>query len=77
MQNDLKYTVRSREIVDLVTAMRTSRLTLSPYFQRNLVWRDAHKRDFIETIHYCPVNNRTNSVGYSLWRDRNCMPFAR
>jgi hypothetical protein len=50
MQNDLKYTVRSREIVDLVTAMRTSRLTLSPYFQRNLVWREAHKRDFIDTI---------------------------
>lgn len=50
MQNDLKYTVRSREIVDLVTAMRTARLTLSPYFQRNLVWRDAHKRDFIDTI---------------------------
>ena len=50
MQNDLKYTVRSREIVDLVSAMRTSRLTLSPYFQRNLVWRDAHKRDFIDTI---------------------------
>ena len=50
MQNDLKYTVRSREIVDLVQAMRTDRLTLSPYFQRNLVWRDAHKRDFIETI---------------------------
>ncbi len=50
MQNDLKYTVRSREIVDLINAMRTSRLTLSPYFQRNLVWRDAHKRDFIDTI---------------------------
>jgi len=50
MQNDLKYTVRSREIVDLVSAMRNSRLTLSPYFQRNLVWRDAHKRDFIDTI---------------------------
>jgi len=50
MQNDLKYTVRSREIVDLVSALRTSRLTLSPYFQRNLVWRDAHKRDFIDTI---------------------------
>lgn len=50
MQNDLKYTVRSREIVDLVSAMRSSRLTLSPYFQRNLVWRDAHKRDFIDTI---------------------------
>lgn len=50
MQNDLKYTVRSREIVDLVAAMRSSRLTLSPYFQRNLVWREAHKRDFIDTI---------------------------
>jgi hypothetical protein len=50
MQNDLKYSVRSREIIDLVAAMRTSRLTLSPYFQRNLVWRDAHRRDFIDTI---------------------------
>lgn len=50
MQNELKYTVRSREIVDLISAMRSSRLTLSPYFQRNLVWRDAHRRDFIDTI---------------------------
>ncbi len=50
MINDLKYQVRSREIVDLVSAMRNSRLTLSPYFQRNLVWRDAHKREFIDTI---------------------------
>ncbi|MCQ1855312.1 DUF262 domain-containing protein [Neorhizobium galegae] len=50
MQNELKYQVRSREIVDLVSAMRSTRLTLSPYFQRNLVWREAHKRDFIDTI---------------------------
>lgn len=50
MQNDLKYQVRSREIIDLVAAMRAGRLTLTPYFQRNLVWRDAHKKDFIETI---------------------------
>ncbi len=50
MINDLKYTVRSREIVDLVAAMRSARLTLSPYFQRNLVWRDSHRRDFIDTI---------------------------
>lgn len=50
MQNDLKYTVRSREIVDLVAAMKNTGLTLSPYFQRNLVWRDAHRRDFIDTI---------------------------
>lgn len=50
MLNELRYQVRSREIVDLYHAMRTSRLTLTPYFQRNLVWRDAHKRDFIDTI---------------------------
>lgn len=50
MQNDLRYTVRSREIVDLVSAMKNSGLTLSPYFQRNLVWRDSHKRNFIDTI---------------------------
>lgn len=50
MQNDLKYNVRSREIVDLVAAMKNTALTLNPYFQRNLVWRDAHRRDFIDTI---------------------------
>ncbi|WP_257543302.1 DUF262 domain-containing protein [Sphingopyxis sp. DBS4] len=50
MQNELKYTVRSREIVDLAAAMKNASLTLSPYFQRNLVWRDAHRRDFIDTI---------------------------
>ncbi len=50
MQNELKYTVRSREIVDLMSAMKSARLTLSPYFQRNLVWRDTHRREFIDTI---------------------------
>lgn len=50
MENSLRYQVRSREIVDLVSAMRSGRLTLSAYFQRNLVWRDTHKHDFIDTI---------------------------
>jgi len=50
MQNDLKYQVRSREIGDLVSMLRGGRLIISPYFQRNLVWRDAHKHDFIDTI---------------------------
>jgi hypothetical protein len=50
MENTLKYQVRSREIIDLVSAMRNGRLILSPYFQRNLVWRDTHKKDFIDTI---------------------------
>lgn len=50
MINDLKYSVRSREIVDLFSAMKSQRLSLTSYFQRNLVWRDAHKRDFIDTL---------------------------
>lgn len=50
MQNHLEYTVRSREIIDLMANMKNAALTLSPYFQRNLVWRDAHRRDFIDTI---------------------------
>lgn len=50
MENQLRYQVRSREIIDLVSAMRTDRLVLSAYFQRNLVWRDMHKREFIDTI---------------------------
>jgi len=50
MENELRYQVRSREIVDLYSAMRRARLVIHAYFQRNLVWRDAHRRDFIETI---------------------------
>lgn len=50
MQNELKYQVRSREIGDLVSMLKSGRLIISPYFQRNLVWREAHKRDFIDTI---------------------------
>ncbi|OAP47017.1 hypothetical protein ATB98_14125 [Sinorhizobium saheli] len=30
--------------------LRSGRLIISPYFQRNLVWREAHKHDFIDTI---------------------------
>lgn len=50
MINNLKYTVRSREIIDLMAALRAKSLILSPYFQRNLVWREGHKKDFIDTI---------------------------
>tara|TARA_R110001606_G_scaffold398163_2_gene576571 strand:+ start:179 stop:1252 length:1074 start_codon:yes stop_codon:yes gene_type:complete len=46
----LNYTVRSREIVDLVNALNGGSLILKPYFQRNLVWRDVHKKEFIDTI---------------------------
>lgn len=50
MPDNVHYRVSAREIVDLVAAMRSHRLTRSPFFQRNLVWRDTHKREFIETI---------------------------
>ncbi|UWQ42381.1 DUF262 domain-containing protein [Leisingera aquaemixtae] len=46
----IKYQVRSKDLIDMVNDVRSGRLILSPYFQRNLVWRDIHKRDFIETI---------------------------
>ncbi len=45
-----RYQIRSRALVDLVNEIKTGRLILSPYFQRNLVWRKMHKQDFIETI---------------------------
>jgi|SRR5579862_71700 len=46
----IKYTVRSREIIDLINEIKRNRIVLSPFFQRNLVWREIHKKDFIETI---------------------------
>ena len=41
-----KYHVRSRELIDLVNEIKSKRLIMSPYFQRNLVWRQIHKVDF-------------------------------
>lgn len=46
----ITYQVRSKELIDLVNEIKSRRLILSPYFQRNLVWRDVHKIDFIKTI---------------------------
>lgn len=45
-----KYQVRSRELIDVINEIKTRRLIMSPYFQRNLVWRQIHKIDFIKTI---------------------------
>jgi hypothetical protein len=45
-----RYAVRSRQIIDLLGEVRRKVLILSPHFQRNLVWREGHKADFIETI---------------------------
>lgn len=46
----IHYKIRSIPLSDLVKDVRDGRLIPDAYFQRNLVWRDVHKRDFIETI---------------------------
>lgn len=46
----IEYRVRSVSLLNLVNDIRSGRLVPDAYFQRNLVWRDVHKRDFIETI---------------------------
>lgn len=46
----IKYLIRSRELIDVINDIKSKRLILSPYFQRNLVWRQIHKVDFIKTI---------------------------
>lgn len=46
----VKYSVRARQLVDLVSEIKRDKLILSPPFQRNLVWRTIHKIDFIKTI---------------------------
>ena len=46
----IRYNIRSRPIIDIVQDVQRRRLILSPFFQRNLVWRGVHKRDFLDTI---------------------------
>uniref|UniRef100_UPI003751B80C DUF262 domain-containing protein n=1 Tax=Undibacterium sp. TaxID=1914977 RepID=UPI003751B80C len=46
----IKYTIRSIALLNIVNDVRRQRLVPDAYFQRNLVWRDVHKKDFIETI---------------------------
>lgn len=46
----IRYQIRPKPLLDLVNEIRSGRLIMSPYFQRNLVWRDVHKVEFIRTI---------------------------
>lgn len=46
----IKYHVRSRDLITVINDIGAGRLILDAYFQRNLVWRDVHKQDFIKTI---------------------------
>lgn len=46
----IEYRVRSLSLLNLINDIRAGRLIPDAYFQRNLVWREVHKRGFIETI---------------------------
>lgn len=46
----IKYTIRSIALLNVVNDVKAARLVPDAYFQRNLVWREVHKKDFIETI---------------------------
>lgn len=46
----IDYRVRSVSLLNLVNDIRKGRLIPDAYFQRNLVWREVHKKDFIKTI---------------------------
>ncbi|MBL8516112.1 MAG: DUF262 domain-containing protein [Betaproteobacteria bacterium] len=46
----IRYQIRSVSLLYIVNEVRANRLIPNPYFQRNLVWREVHKRDFIDTI---------------------------
>lgn len=48
--NSLQYKVRSVSLLNYINEVIAGRYILDAYFQRNLVWRDVHNRDFIETI---------------------------
>lgn len=46
----IKYQLRAVALVTLINDIKKGRLIPNAYFQRNLVWRDVHKREFIDTI---------------------------
>ena len=46
----IDYRVRSVSLLNLVNDVRKGRLIPDAYFQRNLVWREIHNKDFIKTI---------------------------
>ena len=43
-------TATNKKILELFNQMKNSSLILKPSFQRNLVWNDTHKKNFIQTI---------------------------
>lgn len=46
----ITYKIRSVALLQIVNDVKNGRLIPDAYFQRNIVWRDIHRKDFIETI---------------------------
>lgn len=46
----IDYRVRSISLLNLVNDVKKGRLIPDAYFQRNIVWREIHNKDFIKTI---------------------------
>jgi len=46
----IRYQIRTVALVNVINDIKAKRLVPNAYFQRNLVWRDVHKREFIDTI---------------------------
>lgn len=46
----VRYQVRAISLLNLVNDVKMRRLIPDAYFQRELVWRELHKKDFIKTI---------------------------
>ncbi len=46
----INYNLRSKPLLSLVNEVRANRYIPDAYFQRNLVWLEKHKIEFIETI---------------------------
>lgn len=46
----IRYQIRTVALVNVINDIKAKRLVPNAYFQRSLVWRDVHKREFIDTI---------------------------
>lgn len=46
----IAYQIRSNQLINLVRDIKSGSLITNAYFQRNLVWREMHKKELIKTI---------------------------
>ncbi len=46
----IPYQIRSVQLINLVRDIKGGNLISDSYFQRNLVWRETHKKDLVKTI---------------------------